>query len=789
LEVKTDSLVTGLYEEQAVHFDEWELVKDVIDQLIDLMLNYRQSGHPGGSRSKVHALVATLLGGVMRWDIRHPEKRFGDRFVLVAGHTAPLIYATLATLNETMRVRHRETGDRRYQVYRAEERMLTWEDLLKLRRNRGLPGHVEMEGKTLFIKFNTGPSGHGSPPAAGEAVALKRAGAAGVRVFAFEGEGGHTTGATHETKNSAYGLGLDNLFYVLDWNDYGIDDNAVSSVVHGTPRDWFAPYGWHVHEAKNGSYWPDITRALIEMVHGENPPGRPGVTFMKTRKGREYGVYDNKSHGTPHPMNSELFWENRRVFAEKYGVTWDGFGQPAPEDKAALMRQAANNLNVALDVLRQNRRVLEYVADRLVEIGDSVPSDISGFRLDHRRNPIHDPALYDYERYPADLYTKPGEKKANRQAFSTWGSWVNAYCQKQYGRPLFLAMAADLADSTNISGFAKKYGDFPGLGWYFWNKNPEGVLLPQQITEFTNSGIAVGIATVNMHPDPEQDFLGFFGACATYGSFSYLKYGLMRLFSQLAQDCPLKVGKALWVVGHSGPETAEDSRTHFGIFEPGVTQLFPDGHVVDLHPWEANEVPVVLGAGLKLGPPIVALHLTRPAIPVPDRAALGLGSHLEAAKGAYVLRDYRPGKAPMGTIIVQGTMPTYNTLRALPEIDQAGLNVKLVAAVSPQLFAAQPADYRERVLSPADRIDSTVITNRARRVMIDWLLNPIAAEYAMTPDFDNRWRTGGSVDEVYEEAHLSPEWILRGIERFVREREARLGRIRAGLDAAAGAKG
>ena len=61
------------------------MFKDIIDQLIDMMLNYRQSGHPGGSRSKVHALVATLLGGVMRWDIRHPEKRFGDRFVLVAG--------------------------------------------------------------------------------------------------------------------------------------------------------------------------------------------------------------------------------------------------------------------------------------------------------------------------------------------------------------------------------------------------------------------------------------------------------------------------------------------------------------------------------------------------------------------------------------------------------------------------------------------------------------------------------------------------------------------------------
>ena len=102
----------------------------------------------------------------------------------------------------------------------------------------------------------------------------------------------------------------------------------------------------------------------------------------------------------------------------------------------------------------------------------------------------------------------------------------------------------------------------------------------------------VGLATVNMAPDPFNDFNGFWGACSTYGSFSYLKYGEMRLFSQLAQDCELKVGKVLWVAGHSGPETAEDSRTHFGIYEPGVTQLFPEGKVIDLHP-----VGVQRGAG------------------------------------------------------------------------------------------------------------------------------------------------------------------------------------------------
>ena len=75
--------------------------------------------------------------------------------------------------------------------------------------------------------------------AAGEAAALKRAGAAGVKVFAVEGEGGLTPGAVHETKNSAWGLGLDNFYYLIDWNNYGIDSLANSDVVHGNPVSWF----------------------------------------------------------------------------------------------------------------------------------------------------------------------------------------------------------------------------------------------------------------------------------------------------------------------------------------------------------------------------------------------------------------------------------------------------------------------------------------------------------------------------------------------------------------------
>lgn len=402
------------------------------------------------------------------------------------------------------------------------------------------------------------------------------------------------------------------------------------------------------------------------------------------------------------------------------------------------------------------------------------------------RTPFEDQRLYDAATYPPEMWAAPGAKAANRAALAKWGAWVNGWSRRDYGRPAFMALSADLAESTSIAGFAHDFPGLPGYGKYRREENPEGVLLPQGITEFANSGITCGIASVNLAENPEDRFDGFYAACSTYGSFSYLKYGPMRLFSQLAQDCDLKLGKVLWIAGHSGPETADDSRTHFGIYEPGVTQLFPDGHVVDLHPFEHNEVPVVLAAAFRLGPPIVALHLTRPAIPIPDRKALGMPSHFEAARGAYVIRDYAPGRPKQGCVLVQGTSTTNALLGILPELDRARLNVRIVAVISPQLFRAQTDQYRALVLSPADRLDLMGITNRSRRSIAGWFASEVSSDYTLCADWDDRWRTGGTVDEVLEEAHLSGEWLLRGIERFVRERSERLARTRALLEAAAG---
>jgi len=710
-------------------FARYEVVKDLIDECIDLSLNYRQSGHPGGSRSKVHMMVALLLSGAMRWDLLRPWRRFGDRFVLSAGHTVPLVYATLAVLNEAMRARYSLSGSAAFAFPDDGRWALTWEWLLRLRRHGGLPGHAEMEGRTLFLKFNTGPSGHGMPPAAGEALALKLAGAGEVKVFVFEGEGGLTPGSAHETKNTAWGLGLDNLVFLVDWNDFGIDPRPASSVVAGTPVDWFAPYGWRVTGTEHGMEWGPVTRTVLSAACDSG--SAPTMGWFVTQKGRGYGKVDAASHGTPFPMNAPQFWDGRKRFMDRYGVTYEGVDSPAPADPEAVQAQAAANLGIAVSVLRREEDLVTWLSDRLLAIASTVPSEVDGFRLG-RPEVFSDRRIFDVPAYPDSMWKKPGEKAPNRAGLAAWAAYVNTLALRDYGRPLFIAASADLAESTNIAGFGHDFGGLPGTGWYERSSNPTGALLPTEITEFTNAGLVAGLATVNLSPDPFAEFDGFWGACSTYGSFSYLKYGPMRLFSQLAQDSELKVGKLLWIAGHSGPETAEDSRTHFGIFAIGV--------------------------------------------------ALGIPSHLQAARGAYVLRDYLPGLPRGGTVFVRGTMPIRNLVSVLPALDAKGINVKIVAALSPQLFARQPLAYRESVARPSDRLDAMVITNGAFKLMREWADGPLAREYSLSSDWDDRWRTGGSVAEVIEEAHLDEAHILAALERFAAERADRMRRLRELLE-------
>src|SRR4051812_12322625 len=62
-----------------------------------------QSGHPGGSSSKVEMVLALLLSGALRFDAVHPKHPGRDRIVWSAGHCSPLFHALGALVYESLR--------------------------------------------------------------------------------------------------------------------------------------------------------------------------------------------------------------------------------------------------------------------------------------------------------------------------------------------------------------------------------------------------------------------------------------------------------------------------------------------------------------------------------------------------------------------------------------------------------------------------------------------------------------------------------------------------------------
>ncbi|MDQ8165518.1 MAG: transketolase, partial [Gemmatimonadota bacterium] len=150
-------------------------------------------------------------------------------------------------------------------------------------------------------------------------------------------------------------------------------------------------------------------------------------------------------------------------------------------------------------------------------------------------------------------------------------------------------------------------------------------------------------------------------------------------------------------------------------------------------------------------------------------------------KGFYVIRDFAPGKPRHGYVIAQGSSATVNLVSVLPKLGAAGVNVRVIAAISEELFDHQPAAYRESVL-PADALaDLMVVSTGTRRVWPLKNVGPLTDAYSMTSDWDHQWLTGGLEADVVAEAHLDADSIATGVKRFAADRAQRISRQQAML--------
>jgi transketolase len=457
------------------------------------------------------------------------------------------------------------------------------------------------------------------------------------------------------------------------------------------------------------------------------------------------------------------------------------------KDPRERLIQFKTNIDVAMSVLDRNG-LGDWLAEHLVEIGDTLRDDLP-LRIPVNRDPFLDDRLR-----PANLPTEPqkvtvtngvsgarkevgitlfrkaGEVAGTRRAISEIVKWMNYVAGNR-----FLTIAADLSESINL-----EHGSL--WGHYDPESNPLGTRIKAAIQEAGNVSTAIGLVSQSASVDPEE-FAGVWAISGTYGAFTPLMYTPARVWSQQSQDSRFKVGVLHILVGHSGPETAADGRTHFGIFAPQVWKLFPRGHVIHLNFWDYNDVAPGYFAAAEIAARdrmvgIITLEVARPDFPVADRSTFADPDLRAAAKGFYLIRDFAPGKPRHGYVVAQGSSSTANLVSALPTIEAAGVNVRVIAAISEELFDRQPESYRTSVLPPEALYDLMVVSTGTRRMWPLRNAGPLTDEYSMTSDWDNQWLTGGLEPDVIAEAHLDVPSIVAGITRFARERDERMARQR-----------
>lgn len=798
-----------------------------------LLGNYAQTGHLGGPLAYTPFNVAIHLAGSelggLRYDYRNPKHPYCDKFMLAGGHNIPTGYALWMIMGEALARKYAATEDQRYYV--APDVTMLPIDALGFRRGAGaletllqeygladdprfaqangrgvraLSGHAESIDLTNDV--NGGPSGIGIATAAGKAAFWDFVGAPNdLKVIAFEGEFAMTAGHAQELKTQALAAQVGKrLRILLSSNNAGIDDRLTGGVIdakydaYSLAEQWTS-YGWNVFTIDDGHDYDQILAALKTMEDWDSSDRRPMLMIGNTIKGYWPGAVDGKIPGVgdqlvsypSHPyalkMNSDYFLTLADSFAQHYDVEFEGIHDGPVTDERERLIQFKTNIDVVMSLLDRDG-LGDWLAGRLVDLGDSVPDDL-GLRIDTTSDPflddrlrvanlpvepqsvtVRNPVSNAEENVSITLFQEAGKVAGTRRAISEIVKWMNYVTDNR-----FITFAADLSDSINVEAGSL-------WGHYHPDENPIGTRFKAPIQEAGNASSAIGLVGQNASLDPDK-FSGVWALSGTYGAFTPLMYLPARVWSQQSQDSRFRMGVLHILAGHSGPETAADARTHFGIFAPQVWKLFPRGQAIGLSFWDYNDVAPGYFAAAEIAArdskvSVIVIEVARPDFPVAARTLFADSDLKAAAKGFYVIRDFAPGQPKHGYVLVQGSSSTVNLVSVISRLEEAGINVKIIATVSEELFDRQPESYRNAVLPPEARYDMMVVTTGTRR---SWPLKdvgPLTDAYSLTSDWDNHWLTGGSESDVIAEAHLDADSIFAGIQRFANERAQRLGRQR-----------
>ena len=181
------------------------------------------SSHFGGALSIVE-IVASLFASEMNIKIKEPNWPDRDRFILSKGHACLAYYAALCDLG-----------------YIDRKKLKTFEQ-----DGTDLLGHPVMNRK-LGIEFSNGSLGMGLSLGIGLAISAKKR-KKNFNVYVVVGDGECNEGSIWEGAMSAPNLKLDNLYVIIDKNNFQQTGTNKQIMDIGNIKEKWKSFGWDVTE-------------------------------------------------------------------------------------------------------------------------------------------------------------------------------------------------------------------------------------------------------------------------------------------------------------------------------------------------------------------------------------------------------------------------------------------------------------------------------------------------------------------------------------------------------------
>tara|TARA_B100001123_G_C15301926_1_gene1021330 strand:+ start:1499 stop:2332 length:834 start_codon:yes stop_codon:yes gene_type:complete len=223
------------------------------------------SAHFGGALS-ITEIVSTLFAYQMKIDKKNPNWEERDRFILSKGHACLAYYAALC-----------EVG------YISSNELKTFE-----KNDTNLLGHPVINRK-LGIDFSNGSLGMGLSLGIGVAISSKKK-KKNFNVYVIVGDGECNEGSVWEAAMAAPNFKLDNLFVVIDKNNFQqTGSNKEIMNVESLKEKW-SSFGWFTTEL-NGH---NISE-LYNFFNESRKINKPKAIIANTIKGKGFSFSENNN--------------------------------------------------------------------------------------------------------------------------------------------------------------------------------------------------------------------------------------------------------------------------------------------------------------------------------------------------------------------------------------------------------------------------------------------------------------------------------------------------------------